>query len=425
MQATMPAPARAVERVALRYRLLLTSPFTVMAVVMLLYELWLGMHLPNSHHAWNFADPGRNFLHESHVSAAIKTDSATERSLSAVGYDGQFVLYIALDPAHARYYMDNAAYRYTRILYPMLARWIALGTASLIPYALVLINLLAVGGGTLAVAAWLKRKKLSPWFALLYGLYPGLFISIQSDLTEPLSYALVALAVYLFDFGGRHRYIWAAVSFALAVLARESAIVFPALYGLSLAVDRSGAATRPAITPRSVGRACAFLVIVVTPMAVYKLFLLHWLGYLGTPGGLFPRLIPFQGLLSYYPWDAERLEEIRSVVLPSLVCGGVALWALRKRHYNVEVLCLLANVLLFVALLNPSSYAEMRALGRITTGVILAALYCLPAFDRVLHRQRAWLWLSAALCLPLTLFWLVFPVAEALILAARQAAVLG
>jgi len=49
-----------------------------------------------------------------------------------------------------------------------------------------------VGRLPLALAFWLKRRGLSPWFALVYGLYPGLFIAMTLDLTEPLAYARLA-----------------------------------------------------------------------------------------------------------------------------------------------------------------------------------------------------------------------------------------
>jgi hypothetical protein len=43
------------------------------------------------------------------------------------GYDGQFAYQIALRPLSAAPYLDVPAYRYQRILYPMLARLLALG----------------------------------------------------------------------------------------------------------------------------------------------------------------------------------------------------------------------------------------------------------------------------------------------------------
>ena len=47
------------------------------------------------------------------------------------GYDGQFVYYIARDPSTATQYIDVPAYRFQRILLPMLARFLAFGQVSL------------------------------------------------------------------------------------------------------------------------------------------------------------------------------------------------------------------------------------------------------------------------------------------------------
>src|SRR5258708_19146207 len=104
-------------------------------------------------------------------------------------------------------------------------------------YAMTLVNCLDLAGGTWALAAWLKRKGVSPWLALVYGLYSGLFIAFRRDLTEPLAYGLVALAIYLFDFGGLRRIIWSALCFALALLTRETVVVFIGIYALSLLFD--------------------------------------------------------------------------------------------------------------------------------------------------------------------------------------------
>ena len=59
------------------------------------------------------------------------------------------------------------------------------------------------------------------------GLSPGLLLGVQRDLTEPLAYALVAAGVFLFDYGGKRRLLWAGLTFGLAGLARQTTLVFP------------------------------------------------------------------------------------------------------------------------------------------------------------------------------------------------------
>lgn len=370
------------------------SAWSVAFVVAAIYAVWLAHVLPASHGGLDFIRIGRHFIGRSHASPVITVDPVYYRRFAQVnGYDGQFCYYIALDPLHARPYVDTPAYRYTRILYPLAARLVALGQPALIPYALIAVNWLALVGGTLAVAAWLRRRRRSPWFALLYGLYPGLFLSMQRDLTEPLSYALVALAIYLFDTGGRRAVLWSGLAFALAILTREVAAIFALVYGLSLLAGKQ------ASWQRRVGRAALLLGLAGIPLLLYKGVLFLWLGSSGVPPELTPLRIPFQGIITYWPWRTQQIEMALTVVLPALICAAMGLWALAKRAGTVEVWALLANVELCVVTLSPYSYHQEYTTLRVTAGVVLAALYCLPSVDRANRRNRLWLWISGALWL--------------------------
>jgi hypothetical protein len=385
------------------FRRILGSPWSIAAVVLLAYAGFLFASYHNGRDARYFIRIGTHFLLQSHASSVIKLDPHYQYlKHNDVGYDGQFDYYIALDPVNARYYMDETTYRYGRILYPITARLLALGQSDAIPYTLILINLLALTGGTLALAAWLRRKSVSPWFALVFGLFPGLFVSLQRDLNEPLAYALVALAIYLFDFGGKQRILWAGICFALAALTRETTFVFPILYGLAILFGRSsvGGGWRERVranwSPRGYP-AALLLGLALIPIILYREFLFLWLGQLGLSENNRPTPIPLQGLFWYSPWPNEQISEAFSIVLPGLICVGLSLWALAKRIWRVEVWILLANALLFVVFLNRHPYVEYAASGRITAVVALAALLCLPFFGRLTGNSRAWLWICTIL----------------------------
>jgi len=73
-------------------------------------------------------------------------------------------------------------YRFQRILYPLLARLLAVNTPALIPWTLILINIIAIGLGTLATEFIMQTYKVSVWYALSYGLFGGLFVSLRSDM---------------------------------------------------------------------------------------------------------------------------------------------------------------------------------------------------------------------------------------------------
>ncbi|MGZ3599971.1 MAG: AZOBR_p60025 family cell surface glycopolymer formation protein, partial [Ktedonobacterales bacterium] len=212
----------------------LRSPWMPVVIVLVCYTWWTLAILHAGHDVHDFIHVGRNFAQQSTKSATINAAFGPDYHYDPiVGYDGQFCYFIALDPANARYYIDRPAFRYARILYPMAARLLAFGQSALIPYTLLLLNWLAVGGGTLLVALWLQRRGRPAWLAIVYGLYSGMLIAYQRDLTEPLSYGLVALAIYLFDFGGRRRLVWSGLAFAGALLARETTVVFAGLYGIA------------------------------------------------------------------------------------------------------------------------------------------------------------------------------------------------
>lgn len=368
------------------------------AAALLAYALWTLAGFRAGHDARDFILIGKKFLLQSHVSKTIRLDPRYHYLKNNVGYDGQFAYYIALDPVNARYYLDTHGkynadpdYRYTRILYPALARTLALGNPDLIPYTLILVNWLAIAGGTLAVAVWLARRRVSPWLALIYAFYPGLVLVMERDLNEVLAFGLVALGVLLLDRERGGPTIPAAIAFALAGLSRETTAVFPLVYGVGMAL--------PVTRSRRDGRllkVALFLGIALLPLILWKLFLFHWLHSAGRAGGNYPTLLPFGGILSYWPWHGSQLEEVIGVIIPALICAGMSIWALLRRLVTVEVWILVVNILVFVVFLNPFNYINIAGSGRVTTGVVLGALYCIPIFDRLTGGNRWWLWTASA-----------------------------
>jgi hypothetical protein len=141
------------------------------------------------------------------------------------GYDGQFNYYIAstLSPQAVVEHLDVPAYRYQRILYPLLARLLALARPAWIPWTLLGLNLIAHALGTAALAAYLEGKGLRGWYALSYGLWVGLIAPVGLDLNEPLSFALVIAGWLLLE---RRRPLAAAACLGLALFAKETALIF-------------------------------------------------------------------------------------------------------------------------------------------------------------------------------------------------------
>src|SRR5437588_214115 len=79
-------------------------------------------------------------------------------------------------------------------------------------------------------AAWLRRRQVSAWYAVVFGLFPGVLIAVRYDLSEALAYSLAALAVLLFDSPRQPARLLSGLVFGAAVLTRESVAVFAAFF---------------------------------------------------------------------------------------------------------------------------------------------------------------------------------------------------
>jgi hypothetical protein len=154
--------------------------------------------------------------------------------------------------------------------------------------------------------------------------------------------------------------------------------------------------------------AALLLALSVAPLALLKLFLALWLGSTSVPSTVLPVLLPFQGLLAQGPWQGQQTLVVAGDVLPALFMAALGVVALARRRVTVEVWTLLANVALCDVLLNPTSY-DMMAAGRVMSGVVLAALLSVPAFDAAISRHRLWLCVAGILWLSLLPLWVVFP----------------
>ena len=279
-----------------------------------------------------------------------------------------------MDPLGARCCLDAPAYRYTRILFPLASRAVALGTTSLVPVAMVAINLAAIGGTVLLLATWLRRRGHSAWWALVYGFYPGLSQAFQVDVTEVSAYALVAAAVFVLELGGRRRLLWAGLLFGLAGLTRETTLLFAAVYALAAAVRTPGGGRR------ALGEALGLAVLAALPLLLYKAFLTATLGSLGVGFGSGSEIAgaPLAGLLSFRPFEPREWVEVVFEVVPTTLVAVVALYRM-LRQPRVELAAYLLNYTLLVLLLQRSSYFSYFDSGRIQTGVVLAAVLALPA----------------------------------------------
>ncbi|MFW5771753.1 MAG: AZOBR_p60025 family cell surface glycopolymer formation protein [Phototrophicaceae bacterium] len=309
------------------------------------------------------------------------------------GYDGQFVYFIASDPGRApdliRAGGDVPAYRFQRILLPALARAASFGSDNLIPWALLAINLGALGLGTAALEALLVAGGVSRWYALGYALSLAALGTVRLALPEPLAYGLALTGLLL---ATRDRWLWAAVVFALAGLAKETALVFPAAAGLLLLARRRWLL------------AVAFGLMALAPFIAWQAFLYSQFNTFGVgsggAGATAFTLLPFGGVLAIVAEGVQAMNEgiqAGNITLPGgLLRLALALsifavilvpfallptvWGLRRCWQTIRagtfdlftaLLLLNALVMLFVPF---STYREPLGILRFIAGLQIAVI---------------------------------------------------
>ena len=155
------------------------------------------------------------------------------------GFDGQFYYRLALDPVTSRptdhgITLYVPALRHQRILYPLLAKLLSLGSPRLLPWAMIAVNFLA-----LCLLGWLGGlyarllEKHALWGVFL-PLYPGSLLTLARDLVELSEVTLVVASLLLVR---RGRHVAAALVLALAVLAKETALLVAVGAALVCALD--------------------------------------------------------------------------------------------------------------------------------------------------------------------------------------------
>ena len=305
------------------------------------------------------------------------------------GYDGQFALYVARDPnpQSVAEHLDVPAYRYQRILYPILARTLVGGNPTLIPWSLLLVNLCALVVATGLLSSFVVERGYPSHYALIYGLWVGLVASIGLDLHEPLAYGLVVLG-WFWRF--RNRPVLGAVALGLALFAKETTVLFWIAALISDLVQRRSKSSK------------------WTLIAGGALFALWqaWLWWtFGSPGigsggdmatGF--EWIPFMGLLRIGTESLPALALFLVILGPSIVFPTI--WALASSlkllwdgAKDATAMALFTNsmVLLFIPY---STFREPLGIVRMATGLVLAVVLFAVQYKRKKILNYAMFWIA-------------------------------
>ena len=198
------------------------SPWLTMLITAVAYLMFivvrLGMH---SGDASVFVVAGDRFVDAGQAPAglAIRPDSD--------GYDGQFYYRLALDPFTTRAVdfgisLSIPVWRQQRIVYPLLARMLALGQVGAIPAALIGVNFLALCGIGWLGGAFAQALNRHALWGLVLPMYPGFLFALARDTAEILEVSLTLVGMLCVM---RQRAWWAALFFTLAVLTKETALL--------------------------------------------------------------------------------------------------------------------------------------------------------------------------------------------------------
>ena len=162
-----------------------------------------------------------------------------------LGYDGQQFLTIALDPGLQNQdsiaALDHPSYRYRRILYPLLGYLLGLGNPVLIPWALVVINILAIAVCTGLTAVYFQSQKQKTIGALAVLAIPGiwmvLFLSTADLLASVFSLGAV-VCQQIFPPHQSKKWWLVPILLALALLTRETSLIIWLAIALTLVQNR-------------------------------------------------------------------------------------------------------------------------------------------------------------------------------------------
>lgn len=326
--------------------------------------------------------------------AAGQAAAAAANPSSEDGYDGQFVYYLARDPDPQRVasYLDVPAYRYQRILLPLLARALSGGDPPLIAWALVVLGVTCLAAGTWVVGELLAGWGVSRWYALVYGLWAGFLMAVIVDLPEPLAYGLAAGGLLAVE-RGRPGPGW--LLLGLAVFAKETAALFVAALLLTYLAQRRWT--------HLVGLG----LIAGLPYALFQGWL--WLTFgqpgIGSGGAMATpfEIVPFLGLLRIGQSSVLYLLAMTLVFGPTVILPALwGLWKSARRFFNGETGWVVTVLLLNAAVIPFTPFSTFRETGgmiRFASGLMLGVLCFAARYQerRVLNYSLFWIVLNVFL----------------------------
>jgi hypothetical protein len=305
-------------------------------------------------------------------------------------YDGQFNYYIARYGADTVPWLDAPSLRLMRILYPLLARLLSLGSPTLLAWALIAVNLVAYAVGTGLVAYLLATWKANPWYSLTYAAWIGCLIVLFMDLNELLcmAFALAAIVAYRHD-----RIGLTIVLFTLSALSKEM--------GIPLA---AGVAFHAALGKGKWGQAFAVGGIPFAVLLAWVVALYLWLGDVPTQYQNSALRLPLVGFVM----GLEVMGGLRPAVEPGLwlalpavlLVVGALIQVIKTREITLSTALVLAGAG-WVLIMPTATWPHPIASWRVGIPLIVTGLFYLAESHRRLLPYAAALWSTSVMFLPI------------------------
>jgi hypothetical protein len=206
-----------------------------------------------------------------------------------LGHDGRFFFVQANDP-WVRFPDDNAAvldmplYRSQRMLYPMIASGFGILGPLAIVWALLALNLVAIGIGTWAIAWISVEMGISAWWGMAFALNIGFISELNIDGAGVVAAAAAFAALLMLM---RERFSWAVASLLVAALSREVMLVVAA--GCAWWLWRQGGERL---------RAATMVVIPAMAVGIWALYIRIRIGWGGGGSGAEALDLPFRGFVT-------------------------------------------------------------------------------------------------------------------------------
>lgn len=323
---------------------------------------------------WNpvtFAHTGTLFTNRS---ADVPEETVT------VGYDGQFVYYIARDGMQAAPLIDGISFRFQRILLSVAARVLALGNTDLVPWTILAINILAHSLGAGLIAFLTARYGASGILSgLTYGLWIGSLLIVRYDLTEGLCFTLGLAAIVAYQ---QQRYRWTVFLLMLSALSKEIGLVFAA--GLAL---HSWFENR---------RGWAVLLAGVPALQLFAWWGVLWLLFNELPAQYNSsrlQLIPLRGLVLAPISTPERVMLIFWLALPAVILFLLTWYQIFQKRRLTLTTALLLPAAVFVFAIPSGTWFDSVAAFRVGMPILIAGLLFVAEYfpSRIIWLSSIWL----------------------------------